>query len=77
MNPETYLQDIHLKPSRPSIGEWTRFDTAAEQAILQDFERLSTNPAHPLADLTIEIRDYTFPNGVIGKLVTYDMIDRN
>ena len=73
-NPETYLYDIHLKPSRPSIGEWTPFDTAAETAILQDFQRLSSN--HALADLTIEIRDYRFSNGVVGKLVTYDMIDR-
>lgn len=72
----TYLQDIHLKPSRPSTGEWIPYDAAAEQMILQDFERLSTDPARPLADLTIEIRDYTFSNGVIGKLVIYDMIDR-
>jgi hypothetical protein len=75
LNPQTYLQDIHLKPSRPSNGEWTPFDAAAEQVIFQDFQRLSTN--HTLADLTIKIRDYTFPNGVVGKLVTYDMLERN
>ncbi len=77
LNPESYLQDIQLKPSRPSSGEWTPYDAAAEQMIVQDFERLSTNPAHPLVDLTIEIRDYTFSNGVVGKLVIYDMIERN
>jgi hypothetical protein len=73
--PETYLRDIQLKASRPSQGKWTPYDVAAEQAILQDFQRLSTN--HPLADLTIEIRDYPFSNGVVGKLVIYDMIERN
>ena len=74
-NPETYLKDIRLKPSRPSVGDWTPYDAAAEQVIVQDFERLSAN--HPLVDLTIEIRDYAFANGVIGKLVIYDMIERN
>lgn len=75
LNPQTYLQDIHLKPSRPSIGEWTPFDAGAEQVIFQDFQRLSAN--HALADVTIKISDYTFSNGVVGKLVTYDMIERN
>jgi len=74
-DPFTYLADIHLKPSRPSRGEWTPYDSAAEQVIFQDFQRLSTN--HALANLTVDIRDYTFSNGVVGKLVIYDMIERN
>jgi len=75
IDPVTYLHDIQLKPSRPSVGNWVAYDAATEQVILQDFERLRKN--HQLADLTIDIRDYTFSNGVVGKLVTYDMIERN
>jgi len=73
--PETYLADIHLKPSRPSLGEWTPYDAEAERVIFQDFQRLSAN--HALADLTVQIRDYTFSNGVVGKLITYDILERN
>ena len=29
--PETYLKDILLKPSRPRSGEWTPYDAFAEQ----------------------------------------------
>lgn len=73
--PFDYLRDIHLRPSRPSSGDWTPYDAAAEQVILADFQRLWKN--HPLTDLSIEVRDYAFSNGVIGKLVIYDMIERN
>jgi len=76
-SPESYLGDIRLKPSRPSAGDWTPYDAAAEQVMLQDYERLSASSTRPLTDLTIEIRDYTFSNGVTGKLVIYDMIERN
>lgn len=31
----------------------------------------------PLADLSIDIRDFQLSNGVIGKLVTYDIVERN
>jgi hypothetical protein len=75
VDPLTYLADIQLKPSRPSAGAWTPYDAAAERVIFQDSQRLSSS--HSLADLTIEIRDYTFSNGVVGKLVIYDMIERN
>jgi hypothetical protein len=40
LEPETYLREIHLKPSRPSQGLWTPYDSAAEQVILEDFQRL-------------------------------------
>ena len=75
LQPETYLREIHLKPSRPSQGLWTPYDSAAEQVILEDFQRLWSNL--PLADLSIEIRDFQFSNGVIGKLVTYHITERN
>ena len=75
LEPETYLREIHLKPSRPSQGLWTPYDSAAEQVVLEDFQRLWINL--PLADLSIEIRDFQFSNGVIGKLVTYNITERN
>jgi hypothetical protein len=75
LQPETYLREIHLKPSRPSQGQWTPYDSAAERIILEDFQRLWTNFA--LADLSIEIRDFQFSNGVIGKVVTYDITERD
>jgi hypothetical protein len=75
LQPETYLREIHLKPSRPSQGQWTPYDSAAEQMILEDFQRLWNH--FPLADLSIDIRDFHFSNGVIGKLVTYNITERN
>jgi hypothetical protein len=75
LEPETYLREIHLKPSRPSQGLWTPYDSAAEQVILEDFQRLWNHL--PLADLSIDIRDFRFSNGVIGKLVTYNITERD
>jgi len=75
LDPETYLREIHSKPSRPSQGQWTPYDSAAEQMILEDFQRLWTHFA--LADLSIDIRDFQFSNGVIGKVVTYDITERD
>ena len=42
--------------------------------MLGDFKRLwATNF---LDDLSIEVTDYTFPNGAVGKIVTYHMEER-
>jgi hypothetical protein len=75
LEPGSYLKNIQLKPSRPSAGMWTPYDAAAERVILEDFQRLWDS--HPLTDLTIEVQDYRFSNGVVGKLVVYDMLERN
>jgi outer membrane protein assembly factor BamA len=72
----TYIHDMQLtqKVSRPSQGIWSPFDAAAEQTIHDDFDRLwRTNF---LAKLSIEISDYTFSNGVVGKIVVYNMAER-
>jgi len=70
----TYLYYIQLRPSQPSVGRWVPYDDTAEKTILEDFKRLwATNF---LDDLSIEVTDYTFPNGVVGKLVTYHMEER-
>jgi outer membrane protein insertion porin family len=74
IEPQTYLYYIQLKPSSPAKDEWTPYDDAAEKTILEDFKRLwGTNF---LDNLWIDVRDYTFPNGVVGKVVTYNMEER-
>jgi hypothetical protein len=71
----TYLSYIQLKPSRPSQGIWTSYDdNSLQQIIKDDFDRLwNTNL---LADLRLDVTDYTFSNGVVGKIVVYNMVER-
>jgi hypothetical protein len=73
--PEKYLHEIHLRASRPSQGEWTPYDENAERAIFEDYRRLWDN--NSLAGLSIDIRDYRFANGVIGKIVSYHITERS
>ncbi len=74
VEPETYMYYIQLRPSLPSQGVWVPWDEKAEQTVLEDFKRLwATNF---LDDLSIETTDYTFSNGVVGKIVTYNMEER-
>ena len=70
-----YLRDIQLRPSRPSAGVWVPYDTGTERVILEDFQRLWRN--HALTDLSVEVRDYRFSNGVVGKLVAYHITEQN
>ena len=71
---ETYLYYIQLRPSLPSQNVWVPYDEKAEQTILEDFKRLwATNF---LDDLAIEVTDYVFSNGVVGKMVAYHMEER-
>ena len=71
---QTYLYYIQLKASRPSEGVWIPYDDTAEQTMLGDFRRLwGTNF---LDNISIDVRDYRFSNGVIGKLVTYNLEER-
>jgi outer membrane protein insertion porin family len=74
VEPDTYMYHVQLRPSRPSQDEWIPFDEQAEQTILADFRRLwATNF---LDDLKVEATDYRFANGVIGKMVTYHLEER-
>jgi hypothetical protein len=72
--PVDYLRDIQLPPSVPSQGLWVPYNRAAERVIFEDFQRLWAN--HLLSELSVEIRDYRFSNGVTGKLVTYNITER-
>ena len=71
---QTYLYYIQLKASQPSQGIWVPYDAATEKIIVDDFHRLwNTNF---LDNLWIETQDYKFPNGVVGKIVLYNMEER-
>ena len=72
----TYLFYIELKNhvSRPSENRWVPYDEGVEQVILGDFKRLWATTF--LDDLLIDVRDVRFSNGVIGKVVVYDMEER-
>lgn len=70
----TYLYYIQLRPSQPSQNVWVPYDERAEATIVADFKRLWATDF--LDDLSIEVTDYTFSNGVGGKLVTYHIEER-
>ena len=85
VEPETYLYYIQLRPSLPSQNVWVAWDARAQQTAADDFKRLwATNF---LDDLTVQVSDppgtpgspltdYVFANGVVGKIVVYDMEER-
>jgi outer membrane protein insertion porin family len=74
IEPETYMYYIQVRSSLPSQNVWVPYDEKTEQTILDDFKRLwATNF---LDDLSIEVNDYVFSNGVVGKLITYHMEER-
>jgi outer membrane protein insertion porin family len=71
---QTYLYYIQTRASRPSQDVWVPYNETTEQQIRDDFKRLwATNF---LDDLSIETKDYTFPNGVVGKVVVYNLEER-
>src|SRR5438876_2196280 len=71
---QTYLFYIQLKPSAPSQGNWVPYDESTEKILEDDFRRLWNT--HWLDNLFIDVSDYKFPNGTIGKIVTYNMEER-
>jgi outer membrane protein insertion porin family len=74
IDPQTYLFHIRLRPSRPSQDDWVSYDENARETMLADFTRLWTT--NFLDDLSIEATDYVFANGVIGKVITYHLEER-
>src|SRR5437773_7705127 len=74
IEPQTYLYYIQLKQSRPSEGVWVPYDDTSEKTIEDDFHRLwNTNF---LDNLFVEANDYKFPNGTVGKVIVYNMEER-
>ena len=74
VEPQTYLYYIQVKPSTPSQGNWVPYTDTTEKTINDDFHRLWATGF--LDNLWIDVKDYTFPNGVIGKIVLYNMEER-
>ena len=56
--------------SLPSQNKWTPWDERTEKQALTDFNTLMRNTTF-LEDMRIEVNDYTFPNGAVGKIVSY------
>lgn len=74
IEPQTYVYYIQLRGSRPSENFWVPYDENVENTIREDFKRLwNTNF---LDNLRIDVKDYTFANGVVGKIVLYNMEER-
>src|SRR4051794_38278390 len=74
VEPNTYLYSMQAKGSRPSLNDWIRYDDSVQQVALADFKRLwATNF---LDDLSIEVRDVKYANGVPGKVLVYNMEER-
>ena len=72
----TYLYYIEMKSrvSLPSSDRWVPWEESMEQVIVEDFKRLWA--MNFLDDLSIEVVDYRFANGVIGKIIVYHMEER-
>jgi len=74
IDPQTYLYYIQTQPSRSSDGVWVPYDEAAEQKLRDDFRRLwGTNF---LDNLSVEVIDEPYENGVVGKRVIFNMEER-
>jgi outer membrane protein insertion porin family len=70
----TYLYYIQLRPSIPSQDRWIPYTDDTEAQIVKDFKALwGTNF---LDDLSAETYDYVFANGVVGKVILYNMEER-
>ena len=77
IEPQTYVfyMQVAGKLSAPSQGTWVPYDESIEQIMRQDFTRLLATGF--LDNLSIEIApDYVFPNGTIGKVILYNMEER-
>jgi outer membrane protein insertion porin family len=74
IEPQTYLYYIQAQVSRPSDGVWVPYDEKTEKVLVDDFHRLwATNF---LEDLSVEVVDDPYPNGVMGKRIIYKMEER-
>jgi outer membrane protein insertion porin family len=76
VEPQTYLYYMQSPDliSLPSQNVWKPYNEAAEQTFIGDHKRLwATNF---LDDLKIESYDFPFSNGVIGKVVVYELEER-
>ena len=61
--------------SRPSQGVWVPYDDKIEQTAIADFNTLMKTTSF-LDDMSVEVTEYAFPNGAVGKIITYHMEER-
>ena len=73
-NTYLYYMQIDEMISLPSQARWTPFDETIERVLLEDFRSLWDTGF--LNDLTIEIVDAPYPNGVPAKRVVFLMEER-
>ena len=71
---QSYLYYIKLRPSQPSQGVWVPYTEETERTLEDDFRALWNTKW--LDNLFIDVSDYKFPNGTVGKIVTYNMEER-
>jgi outer membrane protein insertion porin family len=72
---ETYLYYIQTKISNPKDGVYVPWDdNATPESLRKDFKQLWETKF--IDNLSIEVTDYPFSNGVIGKLVAYNIEER-
>ena len=72
--PRAYRHFVLLKPSRPLDGVWVAYDDNAKKTLHDDYRRLWATGNFD--DLSINVTDYTFANGTVGKFVTYTAHER-
>jgi outer membrane protein insertion porin family len=72
IEPETYQFYVKFPGlvSRPAEAVWSPWNEAAENVAKTDFLTLMRDTAF-LDDLRIEVNDFMFPNGAVGKIVSY------
>jgi outer membrane protein insertion porin family len=70
----TYLYYIQTQVSRPSDGVWVPYDEKTEETLRDDFKRLWATGF--LDDLSIEVIDAPYDNGVMGKRILIKMEER-
>ena len=76
VDPQTYLYYMEMahQVSDPTADKWIAYNDKIEQTVVGDFKRLwATNF---LDDLSAETYDYVFSNGVVGKIILYNMEER-
>lgn len=71
VEPTTYLYYIQTRPSRPSENAWVPYNPDTARA---DFARLWSTGF--LDDLSVEVRDEPYPNGVVGKHLIYQLEEK-
>jgi outer membrane protein insertion porin family len=69
-----FYMEMARRVSAPSENRWVPYTEDTEQVIVADFRRLWGTTF--LDDLSIEVREVQFENGVIGKVVVYNMEER-